>query len=152
MRSLSLRLLVIVGVSLLTTTWYPFSLLPLWIVLLSTHFFSIREGTIFLAGFSFLGLTLHAPLTFFFILWACFLISIFIKTLSPNGKIPPPQFFFFCVIVSISIQFMFYPQAYSAAFMTSLKHIIFIGILLVPAKILGEAYQRYFNALGRKYE
>lgn len=152
MRSFLIRLIIIVSITLFTATWYPFSLLPIWIMLLAMHFFSIREGVIFLGGFSLFSALLNHPFSFFFLLWFCFVASLFIKMLSPNGKIAAPQFIFLCLIISIATQILLYPKAYGAALITTIRHLLLISILILPTKILGDAYQRYFNALGRNYE
>ncbi len=152
MRSLLLRILIISISGLIALTWFPYSLIPLWIMLLTTHFFSMREGAISLAGFSLIGLLFNLAFPFFFLLWACFIMSIFIKMLSPNGKMTIVQFVFLCLLTSVIAQFIFYRTPFTIGFMTTFRHLLFIIVLILPAKVLGEAYQRYFNALGRNYE
>lgn len=152
MRSFLVRTIILLASFLLTATWFPQSMLPLWTMLIAANFFSLREGVICLAVFSLLGVMLDYPLLYFVILGTSMAIVTVFKMTMPNHKISIPQFIVLCVLLSIGAQLATTYHWLSSFIFTTFKHLLLILFIILPAKILGEAYQRYFNALGRNYE
>lgn len=152
MRGIIIRLLLILFIFLISGTWFPQSFLPVWTLILAAHFFSLREGIFTYLGFSVLAVSLEYSWQFFVLLWVGFCVVTISKNYAPNGKIPLVQFMLACLILSILGQYLLYRSSWDNILLTSLTHLLFLGIILFPVKVLGEAYQRYFNALGRNYE
>lgn len=154
-----LRIGIIIITSLLTVDWFPASLLPLWIVLLAANFFSIREGTFMFTGFSIMALLINPSWWNIFIpliLWLG-LVSIIVLTLiNTEKKVSLPIFFSVCFLLSFGIQsiasFGLLRNMLWPILVITIEHLCFIAVIVFPAKILGEAYSRYTNALGINYE
>ncbi|MBI4836521.1 MAG: hypothetical protein HY817_04655 [Candidatus Abawacabacteria bacterium] len=152
MRGSVFRLIIILGTFLISATWFPQSLLPMWTVLLAAHFFSLREGLIILIGYTTLGVAAEYQWQFFLQIWLGISISFILRSLTNNRKVSIPPFFLACLLTSLIIQLVFSHSPITSNVLLTIKHMFFIAITLVPTKVLGEAYQRYFNALGRNYE
>lgn len=153
------RLGIIIVGSLMTVSWFPTSLLPLWIVLLAANFFSIREGTYMFVGFSIMSLIINATWWQFFIplvLWIGLGSIIVLTLINTEKKVSFPIFFLVCFLLSFGIQsvaaFGQLSNMLLSIVVVTIKHLFFLGIIVFPVKILGEAYIRYNNALGINYE
>ena len=159
MIGIAIRLLVIIMGSLISTTWFPSSFLPLWLTMAAANFFSLREGTILFIGFGILSLAVNPTwyqLFIPFILWVGLLIII-VPGLFPHGKrISTINFIVIGCSLSLMIQLIAYYGDYSEASWAIagmvFYHAILVTLITFPAKILGEAYARYLNALGIYHE
>lgn len=154
-----LRAVIVIMGSLVTTTWFPSSLLPLWIVMLAANFFSVREGMIMFAGFSIMSLILSmtwwqifAPL----VLWIGLASIIILTLINIEKKVSVPVFFLLCFGISFGLQIIaaygMISNMLGTILVVTFKHVCFIALVIFPVKILGEAYSRYINALGISYE
>lgn len=153
------RLGIIIIGSLITVSWFPTSLLPLWIVLLAANFFSIREGTYMFVGFSIMSLMINATWWQLFIplvLWIGLSSIIVLTIINTEKKVSFPLFFLVCFLLSFGIQsiaaFGQLSNMLLSIVVVTIKHLFFLAIIVFPVKILGEAYIRYNNALGINYE
>ncbi len=153
------RIAIIIIGSLITVTWFPTSLLPLWITLFAANFFSIREGTIMFVGFSIMSLAINATWWHLFIpfaLWLGLALIIIIPLISTEKKVSSPIFIAVCFLLSFGIQsvaaFGMLRNMLWPILVLTIKHLVFISLFIFPVKILGEAYIRYINALGISYE
>lgn len=154
-----IRFLTVVIGSLVSVTWFPTSFLPLWLTMAAANFFSLREGTILFVGFSLMSLAINPTWYQFFVplvLWVGLLVII-VPGLLPHGKrLSWISFVLTGTILSLLLQLIAYAGHYQAGFWLIFGAVFSHGILLLiitlPAKILGEAYDRYLNALGIYHE
>lgn len=159
MKGILIRALVIISAFLISITWFPYSLLPLWLLLCVMNFFNIREGLILFIGFSLLSLS--TGLTWFgistiMVLWLAVMIFILITYLFHIKRMNIQTLIITCILISLALQIRAYGwqtlSGTSLILWTSIKHIVLVVLLILPTKILGEAYSRYLNALGINYE
>ncbi len=159
MKGILIRGIVIIVAFLLSITWFPYSLLPLWLLVCVMNFFNVREGLILFIGFSLLSLS--TGLTWFgissiTILWVAIMIFMAITYIFHIKHLNIPTLFITCIAISFSLQIWAYGwqtlNGLSLLLWTSAKHIVLVGLIIMPAKIFGEAYARYLNALGINYE
>lgn len=159
MRGILIRIFVVIITFLLSITWFPYSLLPLWLLICVLNFFGLREGLILFVGFGLLALA--TGLTWYgipsiTILWLTVIIFMVITNISHTKTINIPTLLIMSVSISILFQIWAYgwntTNAISILFWTSLKHVLLVALLTPPTKIFGEAYARYLNALGINYE
>ena len=159
MRGILIRAFVIIITFLLSITWFPYSLLPLWMLVCVLNFFGLREGFIFFMSFGLLALA--TGLTWFGIptitvLWCTVTLFMIITNVFHTKRMNIPTLLIMSALISISFQVWGYGwqtlHATAILFWTSLKHILLLGLLIPATKSLGEAYARYLNALGINYE
>ncbi|MBP7057244.1 hypothetical protein KBB08_02025 [Candidatus Gracilibacteria bacterium] len=154
-----IRILIVVIGSLVSVTWFPSSFLPLWLTMAAANFFSLREGTILFVGFSLTSLAINPTWYQIFVplvLWIGLLVII-IPGLLPHGKrLSWISFILAGTVLSLILQLIAYTGHYQPAFWlifgAIFSHAILLLIITLPAKILGEAYARYLNALGIYHE
>ncbi len=159
MSGIIIRALTIIGTFLLSITWFPYSLLPVWLLVCILNFFGLREGLIFFIGFGLLALS--SGLTWYgipsiTILWLIVVLFMITTNAFHSKRVSIPTLLVLSGVISLSIQVWAYGwqtiNAASLLLWTSLQHLLLVVLLTPPTKIFGEAYARYLNALGINYE